>query len=1002
MQQLIDKKILFLIGKAIREGKYLSITYKNQQGEITPFWISILDINEKGELRANLFNVTKDDPIWDAKIFLSSIQTAEILKFSHYDVSENLIKKLDEDEKLQVYQFDRYENNVLNYLLECYKANKDPFLYSAHLIPGVDLTELASKSPYPLTGRQLQQIIKDIYHNDYKKYHDYELAISEFSIDLPSKGKFVVAYRKLQLDPVKKTLHLGTKTAFNPNFYIKDVKHSLSYYSDMSPEDFEAVYKKDSNAALEILRNNFQTGELPNTRPEVVVLGYVQIDIAGIYDQIHADYSQQGLKVPMKAFFQNLSLLDRKNRKEPHLVLYDKNINIDQIQTIYNALKYPITYVQGPPGTGKTQTILNIIVNCLTNKKTLLISSNNNVPIDGIKEKLYLGNYRNKEIQLPILRLGNNQRVAEALKVIKERYEFETKDVPKEDMLFNLKEKSREKNRRLLEKITNHETRIEQVQNLSFVSSLLAKGKNHLLEKEKQAIEEKLKNLPETSNDDLDDLYEVIRDNPQLLQFFYFESLSYVKRLKSREYADLKAILDLEEPKEQVKEFNKWIGDDHNLEKLTKVFPIILTTNISSRKLGRKYKFDLMVMDEAGQCDVATSLIPISKCENMVLIGDTNQLKPIIVFEESRNQRLRSQFGIDKTYDYYNNSILTLYKGIDNISRDILLSYHYRCGRDIINYSNMRFYENRLNLSKIQANGNLQLIAVSNVNQKDRNANIEEAQEILRYIAENNLTDTFIVTPFRNQEAVLNYYLKTAKANQEIDESVSCGTIHKIQGQENKTIIISTSLSRNTSARTYEWIKNNSQLINVAVTRAKENLVVVADKKAIDILSRKDDDLYALIDYVQKRGMAPVRQSTANRFTIGFSNDSKFEDEFYKTMSHYCTLQESRFERNVKVIALFPEEFDNPDLNKKEFDGVIFQGRIPKVVFEINGIEHYKNKKRIASDKIKMQLLQSKNIARIAIPNQYVKHYEFIRELMNKIKGGVYQKSLFESYEPLT
>ncbi|SHM52166.1 AAA domain-containing protein [Cyclobacterium lianum] len=996
------KKIIQLIGKAIREGKYLSITYQNQQGEITPFWISISDINERGELRTNLFNVTKDEPIRDAKLFVSSIRTAEILKFSHYEVPDSLIKKLDEDEKLQQYEFDRYDNNILNYLLECYKANKDPFLYSAHLIPGIDLTKLAEESPFSLTLSQLKQIIKDIYHNDYRRYHDYELAISEFSIDLLSKGKFVIAFRRLTLDPVNKTLHLGSKTVFNPNFYIKEVKHSLSYYTDMSPADFEAIYKTDANAALEVLRANFKTGELPNTRPEVVVLGYAQIDIAGIYDRIHNDHTQKKLEVPLKAFFQNLSLLDRKNRKEPHIVLYDQNINIDQIQTIYNALKYPITYVQGPPGTGKTQTILNIIVNCLTNKKTLLISSNNNVPIDGIKDKLFLGNYRDKEILLPILRLGNNQRVAEALKVIKQRYEFETKDVPKEEMLFNLKEKSREKNRRLLEKITNHETRIEQVQNLSFVSSLLAKGKNHLLEKEKQAIEEKLKNLPETSNDDLDDLYEVIRDNPQLLQFFYFESLSCVKRLKSREYADLKAILDLEEPKEQVKEFNKWIGDDHNLEKLTKVFPIILTTNISSRRLGRKYKFEVMVMDEAGQCDVATSLIPISKCKNMVLIGDTNQLKPIVVFEEKRNQRLRSQFGIDKTYDYFNNSILTLYKGIDNISRDILLSYHYRCGRDIINYSNMRFYENRLNLSKIQANGNLQLIAVSNVNQKDRNANIEEAQEILGYIAENNLTDTFIVTPFRNQEAVLNYYLKTAKANQQIDESVSCGTIHKIQGQENKTIIISTSLSRNTSARTYEWIKNNSQLINVAVTRAKENLVVVADKKAIDILSRKDDDLYALIDYVQKRGMAAVRQSTANRFTIGFSNDSKFEDEFYKTMSHYCTLEGSRFERNVKVIALFPGEINNPALNKKEFDGVIFQGRIPKVVFEINGIEHYKNKKRIASDKIKMQLLQSKNIARIAIPNQYVKHYEFIRELMNKIKGGVYQKSLFESYDAVS
>ncbi len=32
----------------------------------------------------------------------------------------------------------------------------------------------------------------------------------------------------------------------------------------------------------------------------------------------------------------------------------------------------------------------------------------------------------------------------------------------------------------------------------------------------------------------------------------------------------------------------------------------------------------------------------------------------------------------------------------------------------------------------------------------------------------------------------------------------------------------------------------------------------------------------------------------------------------------------------------------------------------------------------------------------ILIPNQYVKHYEFIRELINKIKGGTYQKTLFD------
>ncbi|MFM7854058.1 MAG: DEAD/DEAH box helicase, partial [Flammeovirgaceae bacterium] len=271
--------------------------------------------------------------------------------------------------------------------------------------------------------------------------------------------------------------------------------------------------------------------------------------------------------------------------------------------------------------------------------------------------------------------------------------------------------------------------------------------------------------------------------------------------------------------------------------------------------------FDLLAIDEAGQCDIATSLIPISKCRNMVLIGDTNQLKPIVVFEEKKNQELRSQFRIDEMYDYYHHSILSTYKRIDNISRDILLSYHYRCGTKIIRYSNMRFYENKLNLSKIKNLGEVKLIDVNNANQKGKNSAVEEAQEIIKYIHDNQLSDVFILTPFRNQETVINYYLKDAKEKGLIENSISCGTIHKVQGRENQAIILSTAISRNTTSRTYDWVKNNSQLINVGVTRAKHKLVVVTDQTAIGILSRKDDDLYALIEYVQKNGAVEISQS---------------------------------------------------------------------------------------------------------------------------------------------
>lgn len=989
------ENIATLIGKAIREGKYLQITYKNRSGEVSLFWISILDINARDELRVNMFNVTKDDPIRDGKIFISGIQSAEILRFSYYDVPASLIKKLEHDESLHLYDANRYDK-ILNYYLACYKANKDPFLHKAYLIPGIDITALADNNPYTLTDEQQKQVIKEIYHNDYSKYYEYELAISEFSIDLPSRGKFVVAYRRLMFDPVQKRLRLGNKTHFNANFYIEGVKQTLSYYADISPADFELLYKSNKSEAIELLRGNFRTGELPNTRPEVVVLGYAQIDIAEIYDIIHEDRHHDDMQIPLKAIFQNLSLLDRRNRKEPHIVLYDRHVNIDQLRTIYNALKYPITYVQGPPGTGKTQTILNIVVNCLVNNKTLLISSNNNVPIDGIREKLVLGKYKNKEILFPFIRLGNNACVAEALQTIKAFHDLETRDVPEEPKLFNLKEKSREKNKLLLEKLKRYEDRLDLLQNLGFIDDLLSKGNHYLLEKERQKLEARLSQIPEITNDDFIGIFEVIRDNPQLLQFFYYESLKYVKRLKEKKYNGLVDILAIEQVDQQVKEFNRWIANDENLQNFTKVFPIILTTNISSRRLGRQYKFDLLAMDEAGQCEIATSLIPISKCKNMVLIGDTNQLKPIVVFDETRNEQLMNQFAVDRVYDYYKNSILSVYKSIDNISRDILLSYHYRCGRKIINYSNMRFYENRLNLSMIKNPGKVELIDVNNINHKDRNSALEEAQEIVRYIAENKLTDVFIITPFRNQEAVLQHYLQKAKAEGYIDSTVNCGTIHKIQGQENKTIIISPSISRKTSSRTYDWIKNNSELINVGVTRAQENIVVVADKRAIDILSRRDDDLYALIDYVQQNGTTAIAPSTINRLTIGFSNDSRFEDEFYKTMSHYCTLEGARFERNVRVIDVFPEERNNPAVNKKEFDGVIYLRKDIQVIFEINGTEHYKNKKRIASDKTKLSLVEAKGLKLLFIPNQYVKHYEFIRELMIKVKGGVYQKSLFD------
>jgi len=113
-----------------------------------------------------------------SRISISGIQTAELLKFSHYDVPDQLVKKIDEEESLKVYEFDRFDNTILNYYLECYKANSDPFLHKPHLIPEIDLAELIKQNPYQLSEEQQKHIIKEIYDNDYSKFQTYKLALS--------------------------------------------------------------------------------------------------------------------------------------------------------------------------------------------------------------------------------------------------------------------------------------------------------------------------------------------------------------------------------------------------------------------------------------------------------------------------------------------------------------------------------------------------------------------------------------------------------------------------------------------------------------------------------------------------------------------------------------------------------------------------------------------------------------------------------------------------------
>lgn len=142
--------------------------------------------------------------------------------------------------------------------------------------------------------------------------------------------------------------------------------------------------------------------------------------------------------------------------------MLDKRINLDQLLAIHNAMKYPLAYIQGPPGTGKTNTIVNTMVTAFFNEKTVLFASYNNHPIDGVCDKLKAIKYRNKgAIPFPIIRLGNDRCVLEALNYIKELYE-KTKDITIFDStLEKNKDDKTKRTAELTKLLEKHEHKIE-------------------------------------------------------------------------------------------------------------------------------------------------------------------------------------------------------------------------------------------------------------------------------------------------------------------------------------------------------------------------------------------------------------------------------------------------------------------------------------------------------------------------------------------------------------
>lgn len=998
--------------RALKEGKWLAIQYQNMTDEIKKFWIAIQDIEPtKKLLYVDVYNdELSRKVIKDYKIHYDKILSATVIENTIYRKPEKLLEKINQNlSEFLFLEDESLSERVLMYYLECFGLDNEPFQTQYALVSGMDFETIDSPEipvNEEMYGQFMDAIKKQLkIHKGDSKILFEKVIINCLSINSSEKGIFPIAYKNVLIDLENRKLILDPKMEFNANtIQLKSgPKLYISSYLDVDftyfKDNFETHYQEFTDMIRSRLNRHEKLDEMPYF---LKMSGMYGINLKDEYSRINDTIRLGTINPPLKSFFG----LDFKETPKRRSVIVDsKKINKNQLRVVYNALNRNVLFVQGPPGTGKTTSIVNIVHSCLFNDETCLLVSGNNEAVDHVISKLMSTKYRDEPILYPLLRLGRDELIESSLNQLRDRVEvFRSVSLPS-DFAQNykkVKDLIKSKMSGVNEILKDYEDSLALQDNLHTLqdfrkivnddTTMEFSDKSMTLigiDAQIEALKSKV-----TDRDFADSAFNTeFIDEDLIKEFLYLSSLHYGKAIFRPSNRVLLDIIDLKDPKDRMKEFKLLIKEDEGMKILMNCFPIIVSTIMSSTKLGRgNGQFDLLIIEEASQANPALSLVPMHRAKRACFIGDPNQLQPIVSITTERNAELMGIYNVPSQYSYKDNSILTMLLKTDQNSKYILLNKHYRCAKKIINFSNKKYYNNALNLDEIPDKQNtLKLIDVPAGKTYEKNTSITEVNAIVKEIqATPKDTQVAVITPFRNQAKLIQEQLEKVDMGH-----IKVGSIHTFQGQESDKIIVSAAITEKTGPGAFEWVKNNKELINVMTTRAKDNLVVIADVARVEQMScGEPNDFLDLVRYMNVHGDAKVEYKENTLFdskVIGYKQlNSESELEFLKTITHLRSVYR---QFNIKTLKKVTDVLDLTKeqtslfgyANQAHFDFVLYDlaGK-PLLAIEIMGHEHYNDPRAIQRDKMKMEICKRHNLKLISIPNESVRQYNLIKSIIIK------------------
>lgn len=605
--------------------------------------------------------------------------------------------------------------------------------------------------------------------------------------------------------------------------------------------------------------------------------------------------------------------LNPKSLKESidgeYMPIFPFGCNNSQYVAVKQAMENQISVIQGPPGTGKTQTILNIIANILIQGKTVQVVSNNNSATENVFEKLSSSKYN---LGFIVATLGKSDNKINFINNQKTNYpdftSWESDDI-QDDFMQQVQEKSKklktvfDKQERLaqlnqeLNRLKIERKYFNEYLNETNVTVDYTKYKRSMKSNKWMKLWQECQSISEV-NKDINFFFK--------LKFFFkyglynfsiysleisqiittFQAFYYETRENEilKELDDITAYLNNTSnhlldnlTNDSMKFLKNYLANKYEKNTYRQLFtsedflknpydilneyPVILSTTFSSRdSLNDNVVYDYVIMDEASQVDIATGALAMSCAKNMVIVGDTNQLPNVVdKHTEIRADAIFNQYNLSKGYRFTNSFLQSVLEVMPNVTQTMLRE-HYRCHPKIIEFCNQKFYRGNL-IIMTEDHGEkdvLKVIKTVKGNHSRNHFSQRQIDIIKNEIIPNDITnkkETGIIAPYNNQVQSLK---------EQID-GIEQATVHKFQGKEKDTIIISTVEDEITD------FVDDPYLLNVAVSRAKKKLILVVTGNE----QNKERNIMDLIDYIQYNNFEVVESNVYSIFDYLYKQYTK-------------------------------------------------------------------------------------------------------------------------------